>query len=69
MKNKPVSMVINEFKINIEKAINESGLPPVVMESILSNYLLQIQTVSKQQLLTDTEQYEASLEEKEEQDG
>lgn len=66
MKNKPVSMVINEFKINIEKAINESGLPPVVMESILSNYLLQIQTVSKQQLLTDTEQYEASLEEKEE---
>ena len=66
MKNKPVSMVINEFKINIEKAINESGLPPVIMESILSNYLLQIQTVSKQQLLTDTEQYEASLEEKEE---
>lgn len=69
MKNKPVSMVINEFKINIEKTINESGLPPVIMESILNNYLLQIQAVAKQQTLAEMQEYEASLEEKEEQDG
>lgn len=65
---KPASMVINEFKIKIEEAINTSGLPPVVMEPILNNYLLQLQIAAKQQTLSEIQQYEASLEKKEEQD-
>ena len=42
--NKPASVAIKEFETNMEKCINESGLPPIVVEMIMRGYYIQIKT-------------------------
>ena len=51
--DKPVSILINEFKTNIEKAINDAKLPPAVIEPILKDYYIQVQGFARQQLIKD----------------
>lgn len=45
--NKPASVAIKEFEINMEKCINESGLPPIVVEMIMRGYYIQIKEMAK----------------------
>lgn len=45
--NKPASVAIKEFETNMEKCINESGLPPIVVEMIMRGYYIQIKKWQK----------------------
>lgn len=47
--NKPASMVIKEFSDGIEKCINNSGLPPVIIEIVMRSYYLQIKELADSQ--------------------
>ena len=44
--DKPLSLVINEFRANIENVINNSNLPPYIIEPILKDYYNQIALLS-----------------------
>lgn len=54
--DKPISILINDFKMNIEKCINESNLPAAVIEPIIKDYYQQVQVLSRQQLMNDMRQ-------------
>lgn len=59
--DKPFSMLYEEFRMNIANAINNSGLPPAVLESVLQNYLTEINNIARNQYKTDKSQYEKLL--------
>ena len=59
--DKPFSILYEEFRMNIESLINNSGLPPAVIESVLQNYLSEINSIAKAQYKTDKSQYEKFL--------
>lgn len=52
--NKPVSVVINETKSAIERAVSESGLPPVVLAPIFENYTNQLLEQARQQTISES---------------
>lgn len=58
--NKPASMVIKEFSDSIEKCINNSGLPPVIIEMIVRGYYLQIKDLAEKQAEAEKTEYEAA---------
>lgn len=62
---KPVSIIIKEFSDNIEKCINESGLPPVVVEIVMKGYYLQIKELAEEQFLSERNKYMESINNKE----
>ena len=64
--NKPFSVICEEFKQNITSLINNCGLPPSVIESFLQNYLNEISGISKEQYISDRNQYIKFLNEKNE---
>lgn len=64
--NKPFSVICEEFKQNIASLINNCGLPPSVIESLLQNYLNEISNISKEQYISDRNQYIKFLNEKNE---
>lgn len=66
--DKPFSLVYEEFKQSLRDLINKCGLPPFVIESLLQNYLYEINTISKNQYLLDKDRYEKLLLEKEKKD-
>ena len=47
--SKPASMAIREFEEKIEESINNSGLPPVIVEMVLRGYYIQIKEMAKKQ--------------------
>lgn len=57
----PFSMLYEEFKMELANLINKSALPPVVVETILQNYLYEVNTFAKNRLQMDKHQYEKSL--------
>lgn len=59
--DKPFSILYEEFRMNIASLINNSGLPPAVIESVLQNYLSEINSIAKAQYKTDKSQYEKFL--------
>lgn len=64
--NKPFSMLYEEFRQGVTDLINNSGLPPFVIESILKNYTNEVSGIAKNQYQVDKMQYEKLLlEEKE----
>lgn len=65
--NKPISMIIEEVKINIVNTVNESGLPPFILESILKDIYFETMNLSKQIAERDKAEYEKSLQESPEQ--
>lgn len=59
--DKPFSMIYEEFKQKMASIINNSGLPPSVIESVLKNYLSEVNNIAKNQYQIDKEKYEKSL--------
>ena len=64
--DKPISLVINEFKNNIQKAITDSQLNPVILEMIFKDIYLNIKEISVQYENKEIQQYKESLENTEE---
>lgn len=62
--NKPFSLVYKEFKDELSNLINNSGLHPSIIESILQNYLYEVNNAVKNQYNIEKMQYEKSLLEK-----
>lgn len=58
--NKPASMVIKEFSDGIEKCINDSGLPPVIIEIVMRGYYLQIKELADRQSEAEKAEYTAA---------
>lgn len=42
-------MAIREFEEKLEESINNSGLPPVIVEMVLRGYYIQIKEIAKKQ--------------------
>ena len=42
-------MAIREFEEKLEESINNSGLPPVIVEMVLRGYYIQIKEMAKKQ--------------------
>ena len=42
-------MAIREFEEKLEESINNSGLPPVIVEMVLRGYYIQIKEMAKRQ--------------------
>lgn len=59
--NKPASVAIKELETNIENCINNSGLPPIIIEMVLRGYYIQIKELAKKQMDSESASYEESL--------
>lgn len=60
--DKPATIAIEEFKKQLSDAINQSGLPAVVIRYILVDVVNSLEQVAKVQLANDTKAYEAAKE-------
>ena len=67
--NKPANLIIEETKEKIVKVINESGLPPFLLEPILKNLYDQISILKQQELEKSKQEYENSLNKEKEKKG
>jgi len=63
--NKPLTILIQETKSNFIKTINNSSLPPCVLELIMQDILNEIHVLSQKQLQEDELAYMNSLEQAE----
>lgn len=59
--NKPITLIIEETKTKLADIINTSGLPPFVIEPILSTFLQEAHAASKRQYEIDKLQYEQAI--------
>ena len=59
--NKPITVAREEVKEKIADVINNSGLPAFIIEPILSDFLIEVRNVAKQQYEYDKHQYELAL--------
>ena len=55
--NKPITVAREETKAKIAEVINTSGLPAFIIEPILSDFLMEVKSVAKQQYEYDKQQY------------
>lgn len=62
--NKPLTIVYEEFKQDLLNLINNSGLPAILIEPVLQNYLSEVQVVAQRQYQLDNVEYEKYLLEK-----
>lgn len=62
--NKPLSIVYEEFKQELANIINNSGLPPLMIEPVLQNYLNETRLAMQRQYQFDRTEYEKSLDNK-----
>lgn len=67
--NKPANLIIEETKEKIVKVINESGLPPFLLEPILKNLYDQISILKQRELEKSKQEYENSLNQEKEKKG
>lgn len=59
--DKPFSLIYEEFKQALTNTINNSGLPASVMETILQNYLYELNDIAKNQYRADKSRYEQAI--------
>lgn len=64
--NKPFSIIYEDFKQDMADLINNSALPPFIIETVLQNYLIETRNVAKKQYQFDKVQYEKYLSEENE---
>ena len=67
--NKPANLIMEETKENIVKIINESGLPPFLVEPIIKDLYNQVSILKQQELEQSKKQYEDSLKQEKEKKG
>lgn len=67
--NKPANLIVEETKENIVKIINESGLPPFLLEPILKDLYNQVSILKQQELEKSRQEYEDSLKQEEKKKG
>lgn len=60
--NKPISIQTEELKKNIIEIINNANLPSFIINFIMKDIYMEINSVYQQQLQKDIENYNASLE-------
>lgn len=58
---KPANLIIEETKENLVKVINESGLPPFLLELIIRDIYNQISFLKQKELEKSKKDYEESL--------
>ena len=58
---KPITIVYEDFKQNLADVINNSGLPPFIIESVLYSYLIETRNAAKQQYQFDKVKYAEAL--------
>lgn len=63
---KPASVAILEFKNSFDKLLRESGLPPVILEPIVTAYSNAIGRMAAEQTAAELKEYSDALKEKEE---
>lgn len=63
--NKTASVAIKEFSENLESCVNNSGLPPIVLEMVMRGYYLQLKELADRQTRTEEESYRKDLEKQE----
>lgn len=61
---KPITIVYEDFKQDLADIINNSGLPPFIIESVLYSYLIETRNVAKQQYQFDKNKYTEALSQK-----
>lgn len=64
--NKPASVAILEFKQSFDKLLRECGLPPVILEPIVSAYASAVGRMAMEQTKADLEEWAEANETKEE---
>ena len=67
--NKPANLIMEETKENIVKIINESGLPPFLVEPIIKDLYKQVSILKQQELEKNRQEYENSLKQEEKKKG
>ncbi len=65
--NKPITLVIEETKTKLAEIINNSGLPPFVIEPMLNTFLQEAHVAAKRQYEIEKLQYEQAIAKEEEQ--
>ena len=64
---KPITMVVDETKQSLIKMINESNIPPFIMEMLLKEIYTEVNKLSTDISAKEKEQYLQSLQEPAEQ--
>lgn len=54
---KGINLQIDEFKQNLAMVINESHMPPSIVEMVLQGLLSEASMINRQQLLRETQEY------------
>ena len=62
--DKPFSILYEEFRQGLTNLINNSCLPPSVIESVLRNYTSEVNGLARNQYQIDKANYERLLSEK-----
>lgn len=58
---KPITVAQAEFVSGMTSLINDSGLPPFIIEPILKDMLYDVRVMAQQQLEHDTQRYNDML--------
>lgn len=66
---KPITVARNDFINGMTTLINESGLPPFIIEPILKDMLHDVKLMAQRQLENDTNEYQQRLAEFERTNG
>lgn len=61
--DKPLSIAIEEIKQSLVTTINESGLHPYILDSIIGNIYNEVHMVYMQQMQKEKKEYEEKLKE------
>lgn len=65
---KPISIMIDDFKQSLMNCVSSAGLPPAIIEPIVKDIYQQIIEISKQELERDVIEYQKAQQEKERQE-
>lgn len=61
MKNKPITILRDEFIKKLTELINNSNLPLFVIESIIKDIYFDVKSLAQKQLENDLKNYQESL--------
>ena len=66
---RPVTVRIEDFKEDLQKAVTRSELPPFMLEMILGEYLSGVSIVARKEYARDRAEWEKTIKAGEEKDG